>query len=652
MAQTRHDEIGDTGVAVGLADPDDTAEARLLEQLADSARTDAARYATDLDRLHELVTLTQRRAGADGIERYLALDVAGTLRIGQQAADRRLRDAERFHTALPHTLARLRTGRLLVSQARIVLQETQRCSEQVAADAERRLLTDLDDHALRGLIGGKLVRRSKRAVLQAEAALEPHQTEQREADAREGRRVTVRAEPDAMGSLWALLPADQLRQFTLGLDELTRRQKQADTLAGLARTADQRRADLLALLPALALLALDGTTPTPDGAHPAVVVQVHVPMATALGLTDDPGHLDGYGPLSAGTVRLMLPDAHLRRVIVDTRTGEPVHVASDTTSADQQQRRERRAAAGTGRSQQREPTHPSDQQEQRHQPDLPDKRDERDERDERDQGGLPERTDQHDRADRAGEPQQPGRNTQCWQQRDRPDRDGEPGPRTQSRQPCDQRQQPDGPETPEGPPSVPRPEPGPPLTHGLPDGPLRRALLAMVPDQPLLLPDVPEPQYEPSRPLARLVRTRDAHCTGIGCDRPAAACDLDHRDPWPLGPTSAGNLASVSRRCHQAKTRSWRLHRHPDGSSTWTSPTGRSYPTPAPWDPPPDLSARRSAPPPDDELTTRAAWPTRPPTYTDDELTPQLPLTDGPSQEDGCAPGPSRVVVDPVPPPF
>ena len=109
--------------------------------------------------------------------------------------------------------------------------------EQVAADAERHLLTDLDDRALRGLIGGKLVRRTKRAVLQAEAALEPHRTEQREADAREGRRVTVRTEPDAMGSLWALLPADQLRQFTLGLDELTRRQKQADTLAGRSGAA-------------------------------------------------------------------------------------------------------------------------------------------------------------------------------------------------------------------------------------------------------------------------------------------------------------------------------------------------------------------------------------------------------------------------------
>ena len=66
-----------------------------------------------------------------------------------------------------------------------------------------------------------------------------------------------------MGSLWALLPAEQLRAFTVGLDVLAARQQHADRAAGVDRTADQRRADLLALLPALALHALDGTTPAP-----------------------------------------------------------------------------------------------------------------------------------------------------------------------------------------------------------------------------------------------------------------------------------------------------------------------------------------------------------------------------------------------------
>ena len=327
----------------------DDEEARLLEQLEASSALEAVRFAQDVDRLVELSARSRRHFGADGVERFLSLDVAGTLRIGQHAAERRLHEADRLASVLPLTLAGLRAARLRVPQARVLLEETARCSEQVAADAERRVWAGLDDDALRTWSGPKLGRRVKRAVLEAEAALEPELTAEREEEARRGRRVSVRPEPDGMASLWALLPAEQLQVFTAGMDELVRRQGQADRLVGLDRTADQRRADVLALLPALALHALDGTAPSPDGCHPAVVVSVHVPMATALGLSDAPGHLDGYGPISAGTVRLMLPSARLRRVVVDERTGEPVHVASRTTSVADQARRQAAEPAERGR---------------------------------------------------------------------------------------------------------------------------------------------------------------------------------------------------------------------------------------------------------------------------------------------------------------
>ena len=338
-----------------------------------------------------------------------------------------------------------------------------------------------------------------------------------------------------MGSLWALLPAEQLRAFTVGLDELTRRQQQTDRAAGLDRTTDQRRADLLAMLPALALHALDGTTPSPDGAHPAVVVNVHLPMATALGLSDAPGLLEGYGPLSAGRCRLLLPTARLRRVLVDQTTGEVLHVASRTSPASSA------SATRTSRP-------------------APD--------------------------DQAG---------QVGRRRPTPD--------------------PKGPQTAAEPSSLPQRSLAQPQVEAVvlgsaaaqgaraaaaPAGPLRDALLALVPDRPVLIDDTPEPQYRPSDPLARLVRTRDPHCTGLGCTRPSHTSELDHRIRWPLGPTSAGNLAPLSKRCHDAKTRSWGLRRHPDGSSTWTSPTGRRYRKPSPWDPPPDPAEHQPTAPPEE----------------------------------------------------
>ena len=94
-------------------------------------RLEAVRYAEDVDRLVELSARSRRQLGADGVERFLSLDVAGTLRIGQHAAERRVHEADRLASVLPLTLAGLRSARLRVPQARVLLAETARCSEPV-----------------------------------------------------------------------------------------------------------------------------------------------------------------------------------------------------------------------------------------------------------------------------------------------------------------------------------------------------------------------------------------------------------------------------------------------------------------------------------------------------------------------------------------
>ncbi len=302
------------------------ADADALDALERLAATEAAVYAAQVRALADAARHSRRLEGERGVERFLTLDVAGTLRIGQLAASARLADAERLVDALPCTLAGLESGTVLCGQARIVLAETRHCSERVAAEVERRALDVAD---LDGWTGSRLRRRVKALVLSVEAELDAPATEARQRAARADRRVSVRPEPDGMASLWALLPAEGARAFAVGLDELERRQRLADPTDGLERTADQRRSDLLALLPALALHALDGTSPGAGGMHPAVVVHVHVPVATALGLSDAPGDLDGYGPVCATQVRLLLPTAQLRRVLVDESTGEPLLTAED-----------------------------------------------------------------------------------------------------------------------------------------------------------------------------------------------------------------------------------------------------------------------------------------------------------------------------------
>ena len=498
-----------------------------LDALAELCAQEAQVFAGQVRRLQELIVLTARQHRSSGVEQFLVMEIAGTCSWGQGAAAGRLADAQHLAQCLPQTLALLEAGRWTVPAARTVLSGTRSCTDEVAREVERRLL------AIDGVLTccpAEVRRHVADLVLQVEAELDGPVTEQREAEAAEARRVSVRPEPDAMSSVYAALTAEQGRGFALGLDELARRQAEADRAAGVERTADQRRADLLAALPAVALHAWDVCGRLPGGGgrlaltaeeraallargEPAgsrVQLVVHVPLASALGLSEQPADLDGHGPLSAATARALLPHAQLRRLLVDARTGRPLAADDRATppagSAG--------AAVGVllrwaGEAASSEPRPAGD--------------------------GRP-----GERGELGGRGQPPRRAAEPGE---RPERDD-----------CDELQE-------------------------------LQALQAL---QELQERD--EPQYVPSRPLDRFVRLRDGHCLGPGCSVPARACDLDHGQAWPLGPTAARNLGPLSRRCHNAKTHGgWRLRRDPDGSTTWTSPLGRTYRRAPPWRRPDDV---------------------------------------------------------------
>jgi len=71
----------------------------------------------------------------------------------------------------------------------------------------------------------------------------------------------------------------------------------------------------------------------PEQIAAQVVVNVHVPMATVLELSREPGTLDRYGPVSAEHVRLLRPHA-FRKVLVDSLTGKPLAVDDRTVLAE------------------------------------------------------------------------------------------------------------------------------------------------------------------------------------------------------------------------------------------------------------------------------------------------------------------------------
>ena len=249
------------------------------------------------------------RAGGGADRAFVELEIAGSWSVGQATATRLMVEAEHHDRCLPATLALLETGGLLVHQARVLLHLTRAADPALARQVEPEVLAVDGIEAmcpadLRALASRVLLR------LEAEADAGRERAEQRHADAAAQRRTWAKAEQDGMGVAGAVLTAEQLGTWTAGLDALEAQERASDRESGVERTADQRRADLFAALPALVLAARARTRRRRGQQRPVrpqVVLHVHVPMATVLGLSSESGHLDGYGPISAAHVRALRP---------------------------------------------------------------------------------------------------------------------------------------------------------------------------------------------------------------------------------------------------------------------------------------------------------------------------------------------------------
>jgi hypothetical protein len=82
--------------------------------------------------------------------------------------------------------------------------------------------------------------------------------------------------------------------------------------------------------------------------------------------------------------------------------------------------------------------------------------------------------------------------------------------------------------------------------------------------------------YSPPPRLRDHVIARDPTCRFPGCRRNACRCELDHLIPYPRGSTAVENLHPLCPRHHHLKHEAgWRVQRSGDGTTTWTTPTGR-----------------------------------------------------------------------------
>src|SRR4051794_3801505 len=94
------------------------------------------------------------------------------------------------------------------------------------------------------------------------------------------------------------------------------------------------------------------------------------------------------------------------------------------------------------------------------------------------------------------------------------------------------------------------------------------------------------PEHDAPLRVAALVRAAEGMCVFPGCSTPARRCDLDHRRPFPVGPTCSCNLQPLCRGHHRLKTTGQlgvRLvqpgedENIPPGTLEWTTRAGRIY---------------------------------------------------------------------------
>ena len=220
---------------------------------------------------------------------------------------------------LPHTRIAFAAGKITEWKVTLVARETACLSlaDRHAVDAELAANPD----RIEAMGEGELVAEARKIAYR----LDPHSVVERRRRAEAQRRVTLRPAPDVMSQLSALLPVKD------GVAIYAVLKREADRLraAGDERSRGQIMADTLVER------VLSDPTPQRAG-RPGLMISLVVTDQVLFGTSDEPGHIDGYGPVPADLVREWVTASAvdeqtkvwLRRLYVTPETGALVAMDS------------------------------------------------------------------------------------------------------------------------------------------------------------------------------------------------------------------------------------------------------------------------------------------------------------------------------------
>jgi hypothetical protein len=298
-------------------------------ELAGVLATDPARLSHD-ERLELLEHIEHMRSAIDAqaqvtlallardgdaeyrAKEWVREEVAVALSVAPVTAAARLHDAVQLVERLPLTLDRLVDGSITMGHVRALVDAVGMLDDDTTAKVEKRVIPKAQGQTI-----GEFRQRVKRAV----ASLDPRRAEQQHEDAVAQRRVGCYFDEHGMATVWAHMRADAAMALITALDAHASQLPRDD-----GRTIDQMRADVLA---DLATLAMAGVSTKWQGRRPAI--QVSIAFSTLTGLDDQPGELDGYGPIPASMAREIAhdPSGTWRRLLTD-HVGRLIEHSPDT----------------------------------------------------------------------------------------------------------------------------------------------------------------------------------------------------------------------------------------------------------------------------------------------------------------------------------
>ncbi len=220
-------------------------------------------------------------------ERAAVADLAVRLSLSESTVRAQAFEAQTLRSLCPRTWDAYREGDVPAANASTMVSLVIGLSDASAVTFESELIrpaTELAPARFRAMA------RALRERLMDEPAVERHER------AAELRRVILEPDLDGMSWLHLLMPAEAAQRAMHNLNRIAQRLGKAK---GETRTIGQRRADVAGDLLA-GVLGAEGSV--------GVTVGVTVPVLTLLG-GNEPGILEGYGPIDAATARRLAAHA-------------------------------------------------------------------------------------------------------------------------------------------------------------------------------------------------------------------------------------------------------------------------------------------------------------------------------------------------------